>query len=145
MKNINESIPSLSEEIHRKAMDALVWIEHSVETGSISQSEAYVSTQALFIALSGLVGPMVSSLLSASCSRAEYIKQEAVLRDSEVVLLTLKGEGILDILRLPLDAGVQRQHSVHSSSSFEGGMRLMKRAKNLFLKAGYKGLFEEKS
>ena len=64
MGQAQDRYPTIAEEIHRKTLDALVWLLDRKERGLVTEQEYYVAIQTLFIAVSGLVSEDIFEMLS---------------------------------------------------------------------------------
>lgn len=56
--------PTVSDELHRKTLDALAWLADQREAGDVSEREFYTAIRTLFIAVSGMVPTDVIEMLS---------------------------------------------------------------------------------
>jgi hypothetical protein len=56
--------PTIAEELHRKSLDALIWLAEEHEKGKIDDVQMYIAVEAIFKAVSGLVPQDVFELMS---------------------------------------------------------------------------------
>lgn len=131
--------PSLFEELNRKVVDALVWLEEGKESNELRPDQVYVAYQALFMAVSGLTSNDVSHLLSVTGNSMPSVMSETVMaKDNKVLMLKLLNDGSTFIKSLPVTASSKTK--TLKGSDFRSGQALFKGAVRKLSSKGYQRL-----
>jgi hypothetical protein len=134
MSEISAGHPSIYEELNRKTVDALVWLEESLEQGELTPEQGYAARQALFMALSGLLSPDVNSLLSSALVDRSAVHQEICIRDNVIAVLTINQHGNVIIHRASIDAA---RMNVKRFADNDKPFRLLKRVRERLTESGF--------
>lgn len=134
MTNAESRQPSLYEELNRKAVDALVWLEDGCNDGEVTPDQAYVAKQALFLALSGLLDPEINRLLSASTESKSTLHQEVCVKGNTIAVITVNDRNNVTVHRAPFDKTEMTTRLFHSN----GQPGLLRRVREKLHSFGYK-------
>ena len=142
---MDSNIPSLFEELNRKTVDALTWLEEGRASGELTPDQIYVAQQALFMAVAGLVNNDVGDLMSASSVDTSKTRgQQTVLaRGSNLAIIRLDSDGVVNVDGLAFNpTNVVRKH--FQSDDFLSGRRRYKNVVAELSKKGYTSIGERR-
>lgn len=134
MSHNNTKHPSVYEELNRKVVDALVWLEESQASGELTPEQAYAARQALFIAVSGLLSSDVNALLSSAAHSNSAVHQEVCIKDNTIAVLTMSDHGNVMVHRAPIDT---LNMTVSNFTANDKPFRLLKKVKQRLVESGY--------
>ena len=134
MSQTEPNHPSLFEELNRKAVDALVWLEEGEASGELTPDQAYAARQALFTALAGLLRHDVNDLLSASAVASAKPYQEVCMKNNTIAVLTLGSGGNVAVHRAPIDT---LQMTVKNFPADGNGTGLLRRVRDRLYSLGF--------
>lgn len=132
-----DSIPSLFEELNRKSLDAMIWLQEGLESGALTADQVFVAKQAMFTAVAGLLEPTVNQLLSADSVGTDKLRQEVYRKADRLVVLTLTPTGEVFVDHA---TSVTNTHNVMPAARFQEldqSQQAFHRIRDKFLINGY--------
>lgn len=135
------ALPSLREELNRKTFETIEWLFSGVEKGRLTEQEFSVAIDALFMAVSGLVGQEFLEMFSAADAECKGIKRvqkrhfHAPADDKIVTLSWVPGEARITTTERVSGIAVGGKVTDYDSAQFAA--QLFKTVETSFEKKGW--------
>lgn len=127
-------VPTLREEINRKTVDALVWLQEGLDSGRLSADQVYVARQALFTAVAGLLDADINDLLTADPINKDQLRQEVFVKGNNIAILTLTDTKVrLGTTRIINPPAVQD----NDCATFDKAQSVFSKAREKFVHMGF--------
>lgn len=137
MQEANTGLPTLYEELNRKTVDTLVWLTEQQDRGTLTPEQVNAGTQALWMAVSGLVSRDVMELLSHDALHRQ-VASEVLFAKDRVAVLTVGTDNNLLIRQIDTSHAPQSVRRVESQGDRYRALAALRQARSTFESRGYR-------
>lgn len=131
------AVPTLREELDRKAFQTVDWLFTSLEKGKLTPAQFSTGIDALFMATSGLVDEDIATIITGTNDMAKkgVFKRVLMRRDATCVLTRVAGAS--NFLMIAYRAGEQMSERIKECDSSQEAARSMEQFAQALIAKGY--------